>query len=192
MQSTCQRTAETRWLTCPVSPQRALWGFGIAAPPVWSSSGSPAHTSSGPPHSGEWKHRERQVSPTTSETQPQCQSSTDLLEALQDSLHVLIPPEKVGKGALHRVEVGYRLIPLGRQLPDWLTAGEGFLLLLILCGKHRNQKIKINKYESVNLVENWHATPVWLGWNSFAAAMLRLQLVVLSLFQYCWLLQWWW
>lgn len=40
-------------LTCLVSPRRALWGFGIAAPPVWSSSGSPAHTSSEPPRSGE-------------------------------------------------------------------------------------------------------------------------------------------
>lgn len=46
------------------------------------------------------------------------QSSTDLLEALQDSLHVLKPPEKVGKGALHRVEVGNGLIPLCGQLPD--------------------------------------------------------------------------
>lgn len=128
---------ERRWLTCPVSPLHALWAFGIAAPPVWSSSGSPAHTSSGPPHSGERKCSERQGSAATAAIQRQCQSSTDLLEALQDSLHVLIPPEKVGKGALHRVEVGNRLISLGGQLPDWLTAREAFLLLLILCRKHR-------------------------------------------------------
>lgn len=43
-----------KWkLTCPVSPQHAPWGFGIAAPLVWSASGSPVHTSSAPPHSGE-------------------------------------------------------------------------------------------------------------------------------------------
>lgn len=143
VQSMRQRAAERRWLTCPVSPPHALWAFGIAAPPVWSSSGSPAHTSSGPPHSGERKCRECQVSAVTEEIQRQCRSSTDLLEALQDSLHVLIPPEKVGKGALHRVEVGNRLISLSRQLPDWLTAGEAFLLLLILCRKHRKY-IKIS------------------------------------------------
>lgn len=44
---------QTWKLTCPVSPQHAPWGFGIAAPPAWSASGSPAHTSSAPPHSGE-------------------------------------------------------------------------------------------------------------------------------------------
>lgn len=40
------------------------------------------------------------------------QSSTDLLETLQDSLHVLVPPEKVSEGAFDRVEVGDGLISL--------------------------------------------------------------------------------
>ena len=40
-------------LTCPVSPQHEPWGFGTVAPPAWSSSGSPVHTSSAPPHSVE-------------------------------------------------------------------------------------------------------------------------------------------
>ena len=37
---------------------------------------------------------------------------SDLLEALQDRLEVLVPPEEVGQGALHRVEVGHGLVPL--------------------------------------------------------------------------------
>ena len=59
-------------------------------------------------------------------------TSPDLLEALQDSLHVLVPPEEVGEGALHRVEVGNGLIALCCQLPDGLAAGQRLLLLLIL------------------------------------------------------------
>jgi len=57
---------------------------------------------------------------------------TDLLEALQDALHVLVPPEEVGEGALHRVEVGDGRVPLGGQLTDGLTAGQRLLLLLVL------------------------------------------------------------
>lgn len=60
------------------------------------------------------------------------QVDTDLFITFQDFFHVLVPPEEIGEGALHRAEVGHRLVPLHRQLPDRLSAGEALLLLLVL------------------------------------------------------------
>lgn len=57
---------------------------------------------------------------------------TYLFEALEDSLHILVPPEEVREGALYRVEVSQGLLLLQSQLlDDALGAHCG--LLLVLC-----------------------------------------------------------
>lgn len=55
-----------------------------------------------------------------------------LLEALQRALHVLITPEDIGEGALHRVQVGQSSLLLRCHRLQSLL-GTQLVALLILC-----------------------------------------------------------
>lgn len=135
-------------LTYSVSPRRESWACGSAAPPVWCAPSSPGHISSAPPHSGKTQTDRGHLEIWTGSLW--CiisswsyfffYSSTDLLEALQDALHVLVSPEEVGERALHRVEVGQGLVPLHGQLSDVLLTAQALLLLLVLWTPQKGSK----------------------------------------------------
>lgn len=64
---------------------------------------------------------------------------------------------------------GRQSLDPARQTAAWLTyCRRRFSVVAHPLRKTQKSKYKnIYIYKSVNLVENWHATPVWLGWNSF-------------------------
>lgn len=62
---------------------------------------------------------------------PSPRTPAHLAEALQDLLHLLVSPEEIGQGFLHRVQVGQGLLLLQDQLLDGLV-GDRLLPLFIL------------------------------------------------------------
>lgn len=66
-------------------------------------------------------------------------AAAHLLEALQRALHVLITPEDVGEGALHRVQVGQGGLLLSRHRLQSLL-GTQLVALFILCQERRRRR----------------------------------------------------